>query len=71
MTTTLQGAGIRADGAGLVEHMRHDKKMSRGTLPFLLTRGIGQTFVAHDVDLGDVAAFLDEEKMRPAESLSA
>ena len=35
--------------------------MDAGTLPFLLLRGIGQTFLARDVDLRDVAAFLDEE----------
>ena len=61
MPVTLHDAGVTADGATLVDHMRHDKKMAGGTLPFLLTRGIGQTFVCHDVDLDDVARFLDEE----------
>ncbi|MDM7956347.1 3-dehydroquinate synthase [Blastomonas sp.] len=60
MPVTLQDAGVTADGAELVDHMRHDKKMAGGTLPFLLARGIGQTFLCHDVDLDDVAAFLDE-----------
>jgi 3-dehydroquinate synthase len=64
MPTTLKQAGVTADGAALVEHMRHDKKMTGGTLPFLLTRGIGQTFVSHDVALGDVAHFLDAEHAR-------
>ena len=41
--------------------MRHDKKMSGGTLPFLLAHGIGQTFLSNDVALDDVAAFLDSE----------
>jgi 3-dehydroquinate synthase len=41
--------------------MLHDKKMDAGTLPFLLMRGIGRTFMATDVDLDDVSAFLDEE----------
>lgn len=58
----LHAAGIDAPGARLVEHMRHDKKMAGGTLPFLLARGVGQAFVARDVDLGDVAAFLDEAR---------
>ena len=40
--------------------------MTGGTLPFLLLRGIGQTFVCHDVDLDDVAQFLDEEHPRVA-----
>ncbi|MGL4313798.1 MAG: 3-dehydroquinate synthase [Sphingomonas sp.] len=57
----LRAAGITAGGARLVDHMRHDKKMDAGTLPFLLARGIGQTFLDKSVDLADVAAFLDEQ----------
>lgn len=56
----LSTSSIQASGQRLVEHMMHDKKMSGGTLPFLLARGIGQTFLADDVALGDIAAFLDE-----------
>ena len=41
--------------------MLHDKKMAAGTLPFLLARGIGQTYLDKTVDLADVAAFLDEK----------
>jgi 3-dehydroquinate synthase len=55
----LKAAGVNAPGARLVAHMAHDKKMSGGTLPFLLARGIGQTFVDRSVALDDVAAFLD------------
>ena len=56
-------AGIvgSASGERLVEHMRHDKKMAAGTLPFLLARGIGETYLDTGVDLADVAAFLDAE----------
>ncbi|MEK6542682.1 MAG: 3-dehydroquinate synthase [Pseudomonadota bacterium] len=61
LPTTLAEAGINAGGEALVDHMRHDKKMSGGTLPFILARGIGQSFVAKDVALADVGAFLDEE----------
>jgi 3-dehydroquinate synthase len=57
----LHSAGINATGSALVAHMLHDKKMSSGNLPFLLARGIGQTFLAKDVQLDDVAAFLDAE----------
>lgn len=64
MPVSLKDAGVTADGATLVDHMRHDKKMTGGTLPFLLLRGIGQTFVSHDVDLHDVALFLDEKHRR-------
>lgn len=64
LPTTLRAAHIDASGAKLVEHMLHDKKKSGGSLPFLLANGIGKTFVARDVDLADVAAFLDEERAR-------
>lgn len=57
---SLATASVQASGQRLVDHMMHDKKMSGGTLPFLLANGIGQSFLANDVDLEDVAAFLDE-----------
>ena len=41
--------------------MLHDKKMDAGTLPFVLMRGIGSAFLAKDVELNDVARFLDAE----------
>jgi 3-dehydroquinate synthase len=62
LPTTLAEANVTADGAKLVEYMLHDKKMSGGTLPFLLARGIGQTFPSKDVALEDVAAFLNAER---------
>jgi 3-dehydroquinate synthase len=52
-------AGVSADGATLVAHMLHDKKMDGGTLPFLLARGIGATYLDKTVVLADVARFLD------------
>lgn len=61
LPTSLSEAGVTANGAALADYMRHDKKMSGGTLPFLLARGIGQTFLSKDVHLEDVAAFLDSE----------
>jgi 3-dehydroquinate synthase len=61
LPTTLAEAKATASGATLVEYMLHDKKMSGGTLPFLLARGIGQTFLSKDVVRDDVAAFLDAE----------
>ncbi len=57
----LAGAGIGASGAALVDHMRHDKKMAGGALPFLLARGIGSTYLDTSVELADVIAFLDEQ----------
>ena len=61
LPTSLAEATVSAPGKRLVEHMLHDKKMAGGTLPFLLARGIGQTFLSKDVVLDDVAAFLDDE----------
>lgn len=52
---------LACNGARLVEHMRHDKKMDAGTLPFILLRGIGGAYLDRDVDLGDVTDFLDVE----------
>ena len=62
LPATLAAAGVDAGVATLVAHMAHDKKMAGGRLPFLLARGIGETFVARDVDLASVAAFLDGER---------
>jgi 3-dehydroquinate synthase len=56
--------GFGCTGEVLTRHMLHDKKMDAGTLPFLLMRGIGEAFLAKDVELADVAAFLDEELAR-------
>jgi 3-dehydroquinate synthase len=55
---SVAAAGITADGDTLVAHMLHDKKMDAGTLPFLLARGIGKSFLDKSVELADVAAFL-------------
>lgn len=61
LRTEIASLGLGCDGARLVDHMRHDKKMDAGTLPFLLLRSIGDAYVARDVDLGDVAEFLNDE----------
>lgn len=61
LPASLSALGLSCDGKRLADHMLHDKKMDAGTLPFLLMRGIGQTFLAKDVDLAEVAAFLDEQ----------
>ncbi len=61
LPSNLREIGLSCDGSTLVSHMLHDKKMDAGRLPFLLMRGIGETFLAKDVDLGSVAQFLDTE----------
>ena len=37
-----------------------DKKVKRGKLTFILSRGIGQAFVANDVDPAQVRGFLQQ-----------
>ncbi|MCJ2188249.1 3-dehydroquinate synthase [Novosphingobium beihaiensis] len=66
LPASLKALQLDCDGAGLVKHMLHDKKMDAGTLPFLLMKGIGHTYLAKDVSLDDVAAFLDAELSREA-----
>lgn len=61
LPSEIAALGLDADGARLAGHMLHDKKMDAGALPFVLLRGIGEAFLARDVELTDVAAFLDEE----------
>lgn len=62
LPSEISELGMDCNGQRLVDHMLHDKKMeSSGTLPFLLLRGLGEAYMARDVDLADVAAFLDEE----------
>lgn len=61
LLSTIAELGLECDGARLVDHMLHDKKMHAGALPFVLLRGIGEAFLARDVDLADVAAFLDDQ----------
>ncbi|HEX2794363.1 MAG TPA: 3-dehydroquinate synthase [Croceicoccus sp.] len=60
MKAEVRDLGLTCDGRRLADHMLHDKKMDAGTLPFLLMRGIGQTFLAKDVEIADVAEFMDE-----------
>lgn len=61
LPSQIKSLGMDCDGERLAQHMRHDKKMETGTLPFLLLMGIGKAYMARDVDLVDIAAFLDEQ----------
>ncbi len=61
LPASLAALGLACDGGSLVDHMRHDKKAEGTTLPFLLLRALGEAYVARDVDLADIAAFLDGE----------
>ena len=59
LRSEIGALGLNCDGAKLTGHMLHDKKMESGTLPFLLLRNIGEAYLARDVDLNAVAAFLN------------
>lgn len=59
LPTSLSDVGLAGMGEQLVNHMRHDKKREAGRTPFILARGIGQAFVDTQVELAEVAAFLD------------
>ncbi|MEP0509850.1 MAG: 3-dehydroquinate synthase [Aurantimonas coralicida] len=56
--------GAPLDVATLMAGIGQDKKVRRGSLTFILTRGIGQAFIANDVDPASVEAFLIEELTR-------
>lgn len=55
-----QVPGGLPDAAGLMTLIAQDKKVTRGTLTFILTKGIGQSFIAKDVPGEAVKAFLAE-----------
>src|SRR5262245_1198207 len=71
VTTHLAAVGLPtriADIAGgmpgvdrLMELMAQDKKVKRGRLTLILARGIGKSFIAPDVETGEVRAFLAEK----------
>ena len=64
LPTKLADAGIGASGETLAGHMAHDKKASGGHLPFILAHGIGKAFVDRNVEMEEVAAFLDRQHER-------
>jgi 3-dehydroquinate synthase len=61
LPSEISAIGLNCGGKQLANHMLHDKKMDAGTLPFILLNGIGDAFMARDVEMGDIAAFLDEQ----------
>jgi 3-dehydroquinate synthase len=54
-------ADLRPDADQLMNLIAQDKKVQRGRLTFILARGIGKAFVAPDVDVAEVGAFLVEK----------
>jgi 3-dehydroquinate synthase len=64
LPTSLSQAGAEAEPEMLTARMLHDKKALDGRLRLILARGIGEAFVADDVDPVEVALFLRAEKDR-------
>jgi 3-dehydroquinate synthase len=60
------GVGTAAE---LMNAITQDKKVKRGKLTFILTRGIGESFIANDVDPSAVTGFL-ENKLADAQKVS-
>jgi 3-dehydroquinate synthase len=52
--------GSLPDAERLLGYIAQDKKVQRGALTFILTRGIGQSFIAKDVPASEVLSFLRE-----------
>jgi len=61
LPSELSVLGLARNGRALADHMLHDKKMDAGTLPFVLLKAVGEAFLARNVELADVAAFLDTQ----------
>ncbi|HWT29678.1 MAG TPA: 3-dehydroquinate synthase, partial [Propylenella sp.] len=53
--------GPRLSADELMGHIAQDKKVTRGKLTFILTRGIGHAFVADDVPPDRVRTFLEKQ----------
>ena len=52
--------GELPDAERLLRYIAQDKKVQRGAFTFILTRGIGQSFIAKDVPASAVLAFLED-----------
>jgi len=59
-TTLADIPGTLGSTETLMAAIAQDKKVSRGALTFILTRGIGQAFIEKNVDPAKVSAFLEE-----------
>jgi 3-dehydroquinate synthase len=64
-TQINQVPGGVPDADALMTLIAQDKKVKRGKLTFILVRGIGEAFVADDVDPAEVRAFLTDKLAGP------
>ena len=61
LPSTVGALGRPVSAARLIGHMRKDKKVRDGKMVFILARGIGQAFVAADVEEAAVVELLRAE----------
>ncbi|MDN2579744.1 3-dehydroquinate synthase [Aquibium sp. ELW1220] len=52
--------GTLPDSGRLLAYIAQDKKVSRGALTFILTHGVGKSYIAKDVPASEVLSFLEE-----------
>jgi len=52
--------GTLPDAERLLDYISQDKKVKRGALTFILTHGVGRSFIARDVPASEVLSFLRE-----------
>ena len=53
--------GLAPSPEAMLDAIAQDKKVERGSLTFILARGIGQSFVAKGIEAGAVTAFLTDK----------
>lgn len=59
LPTTLPGQSKHIEPCVFLDHMKQDKKVSDGSMTFVLARKIGDTFLTQDVPEDDVLAVLE------------
>jgi len=52
--------GINWNANTLLKHMQSDKKAVNGRVNFILTKGIGKSFITDDVDMKDVGNIIEK-----------
>jgi 3-dehydroquinate synthase len=52
--------GDKPTARQLLDFIQQDKKVSRGQLTFILTKGIGKSYIANNVSPDEVLAFLND-----------
>ncbi len=60
-TTLGDIPGELPNAAMLLEYISQDKKVHRGELTFILTKGLGKSYIANNVASSQVLAFLEEK----------